>query len=181
MKYNVYFCKCGHIHFIPYEELDAAYENDQEIVLVCTSCGHVVRFGADKMENAWKEEETDPDIVYDMYTFDIREDFVMSPSSTCMPNTSKAFRKILFSGGVGVPMKTGYNANCFDPGSGMFYDMRYPDRMYELTAMNSDELRNFLANWNQDMKTVNMNLLKRCLTDEQIKDLSGYAVRGFEW
>lgn len=180
---DIRICSCGRIHFIDSGIIDEALEQNKNTLVICGGCGRTYVIGAD-IEPDWYEPDK---MCYNMYT------------STLLPNGSeypyifdqkffetvegkfKGFHKVIIDPGKRVMMDTGYYATAYDNGSGMFYDMQYPDFWKIKKTDELEDVLLFINKFQRDMKSVNMNWLLRSLTDEEAEQLSHYGVKGLNW
>ena len=104
MKFDVWFCRCGHIHLMPSYYLDWIVEGpeNRSIVRVCQSCGATYRMWLDEHEDGF-------DICgNDFYDKEIQ-------SSDC---------KVILNRGICVPMKSGLYAS-YHTSAGIWLDDEY--------------------------------------------------------
>lgn len=181
---DIRICSCGRIHFIDSWIIDEALEQNKNTLVICGGCGRTYVIGAD-IEPDWYEPDK---MYYNMYT------------STLFPNGSedpyifdqkffetvegkfKGFHKVIIDPGKRVMMDTGYYATSYDHGSGTFYDMQYPDFIWNIKKTDGlEDILSSIGKFQRDMKSVNMNWLLRSLTDEEAEQLSHYGVKGLNW
>lgn len=152
-KYDVIFCSCGRVHFIDYNKLiDVCDKKGKELLHICNNCGATIRRGLDEYMDgkSW-------------YSVDAR--------NKEFEDTSK-IGYIISSPGTPIPMKTGFDANCFL--NGVFCD----DGDYEFKYRNNFDLKEKYLN---DSKIVDTQKLINNINDnDKLKNLSGYAVN-IDW
>lgn len=180
-KYHITICKCGHIHAIPNDKIEAAIEANKNFLLICGSCGEATLIGADIETDMFDETMT----VYSMYTCNFKgaKDTVEITSEIFSESSEdKAISEIYYDVGIPVLMKTGYYANMYMTGSG-FSDTRHPD-FTELTHkhnITSKDVREFIDKYLHDSNTVNMNCFINNTDPEILTDLSNYMIDGLCW
>lgn len=181
MKYTMHICKCGHIHMIPNEKIDAALKEELNFVLVCADCGNTWVIGADIEPDC-----EDPDKnCYMMYGHEIYVPYggaVSIDFADFNPQNGehKAYSEIYLSHGIKVPMKTGEYARQYF--CNQFADMWYPD-FYKIkrSDITLEEVMRFIEDFEHDHKTVDMDRFIRENDDEILQCISGYIIRAFDW
>ena len=201
MKYDVRFCGCGTLLFVPEETIDKALHEDKEVLLICGRCGRAYYIGAD--HQVYDDEHGHHD-EFMMYTREPVEDkFVLDETTEQKPHT------VFWTKGVRVPMKTGEYARSHS--CDIFSDMWYPDGASYLGDM---KLENFMSlyekvkagtaddkekerfmrfiswmipylenihEWKKNQSVVDMARLNRELTPEQKESVMRYSIRAFDW
>lgn len=104
MKYDVWFCRCGHIHLMPSYYLNWIAEDSENrsVVRVCQSCGATYRMWLDKHEDG-----------LDICGNDLNDTEIQS--SDC---------KVILNRGIRVPMKSGLYAS-HHTSAGIWLDDEY--------------------------------------------------------
>lgn len=179
-KFDVRFCSCGRIHFIPFDEVCAAVEQDKELWLICGGCGTTTQIGAD-IERDYNDPEQ---VSYNMYSGTYSEDktFEITPDIFTGGKDHKSIYKIIRSAGYRPLMKTGMRACSFCHFGDFFEDIWYPDfYKIERKDVTVEEILEFIEKYRKDRVTVNMGTLLRELTEEELKCLSGYVIKGLDW
>lgn len=179
-KYDIQVCKCGHIHAIPNEKINAAIESNKNLLLICGSCGHASLIGADIDVDMFDSTQT----VYLMYRFDFKgaEDTkIITEDIFVESKDSKAISEIYYDVGIRVPMKTGYSANSYINGVG-FSDTTYPDFTKLLnTNITINAVKDFIDTSVHDSNTVNMNRFINETDSEILNEISNYLIDGLDW
>jgi len=153
MKYDVQFCSCGRVHFIPTEKINNAIENDKEVLVVCNNCGNSHIIGADRTQDYEGKE------CFMMYSFDKRD--------TEINNTSK-IDSIIFTPGVSVRMMTGGEAT-----------FHVSDTFIDWHTKKPDNVTN--EQWEKLRKTVDVQSTINWISDEnKLEQMSNY-MSGIDW
>ena len=99
-KYDVRVFPNGRVAFVDTKDIDAAIENEKEVLLICNawSGGYAIAIGANK------EEDPDFGECYMCYSYELKED-------TFDEEAIKRFHKIIFTQGEKIIMETGHAAN----------------------------------------------------------------------
>lgn len=174
-QFSTIICKCGHVHFLDDEEIDTAFQQNQDIYFICGSCGSMYRIGAD-IEHFINPER----ICYNVYNYGIEVDRMDFTSENFKDRKNhKTTHKIIYSKGKGIPMKTGVNATSFF--NDEFEDTWYPDFIYHMDGLTKDQIMEKFDEWNKDRCTVNMNFLIRNFSHDELKILSKFKIKGMDW
>lgn len=170
-KYDVRFCVCGSIHFLPWEIIEDATDKNEEIAFICKRCGRGVRIGADDYFDEGKA----------MYSIDLPSRLSFTVNSFTNNAPLKNYNRVIYDAGVRVPMMTGGFAK-FHTGH-IWYDTDNPLTSCKIQELGSyDQILNFMKDWEEQSKTVNKNALERELTPEQKEALKGYSyMEAFNW
>ena len=171
-KFLINFCSCGKIHFIKMDDVDTALINDHNILFVCGGCGNAAFIGADKTI-------IDNKTTFELYQFCKNKDFEIT-AKDFESFDGKPISKIIFSRGKHVFMKNGYVANHYHNG---FYRDTWFTGFDDLKkkGITEEEIKNILNKWEYESSTVDMNQLLNDLSDDELKELSGYAIDAFDW
>ena len=123
-KYEVEICKCGRIHFIDWNEISTACDEEKELLVICGGCGKRRYIGSDKQPD-WDNPDG---IIHNMYSYEgsPNENFYIAEDYF----KDKNIYKVFYSYGVRVPMMTGYYATAFVDGK--FYD--YTEKLLEFSG-----------------------------------------------
>ena len=153
MKYDVWFCRCGHIHLMPYEYFDWM-EGDirnRHVYRVCQSCGAVYEQYLDNYEDGYAICGASP------------KGFEIEPKSDV---------RVMMSPGIPVPMKSGQLASYHTP-SNIWLDDGYNDAHVEETKKLHSTV---------DAKNLIKIVEKEYPEDHEdvLKSISGY-VSGINW
>jgi len=152
IKYEVYFCNCGRVHFVDSKKLNDAIVNEKEILVICNNCGNSFVEGADKQDYDGEEE-------YMMYSY--------SKRNTEINDTSK-IDSIVFTSGKQVRMMTGGQATFYGSGTFIDWETKKPDNV-------TDE------EWEVTRKTVNVqHTINWIKDDNKLNHMSNY-VTGIDW
>ena len=169
-KYEVTFCSCGSIHFIPWEAIEVAIEKDEEVVLICGHCGAACRIGADDYFDDGKA----------MYKLAMPNSVGITTTMFTNNAPHKNFSRIIYDVGVKVPMMTGGYAK-FHSGD-VWYDTDNPLTDYKLQELHSyEKIMEYYTDWERRARTVNMTAFKRALNPGQMEALKGYYITAFNW
>lgn len=177
MKYDVRFCKCGHIHLIPQERIDACLKEDKDFLLICGSCGTTTVIGADIEPDFDDPAKT----CYNMYSRDKSEETcVLADKDGIKQSAYKLYGEIYYDKGISVPMMSGMNATSFF--NSRFYDNWYPD-FYRIQrpGVTIKEIMDFIKKYHRDRTTVNMQRFINEHTNEELEAISAYLIDGFDW
>lgn len=179
-KYDMRICKCGHIHMIPWEKIDASVKANKNLVLICARCGAGTIIGADIEPDEFSDK---PDAVcYMMYAGDLSpyKDKIITEEFFKGNDKEKAVAEILYSHGLRVPMKTGNYANNYF--NGKFADMWYPD-FYKIQRkdITVPEIMDFIKTFTEERTTVNMSRFINENPEDMIEEISHYLIKGFDW
>ena len=179
MSKDVRICKCGVIHFLDSDLIDEAIDNNRNLLMICGSCGHGSVIGGD--ETIDYEGQT----AYMMYTGDLihhgcdnsveitADDFVDRAER-------KAYSRIIVDPGKKVMMKTAYRATSY--WNGTFYDGTFPDtNPIEDVRLDAGDIREYIERKKRESMEVDMNMLMRDLSDEELEALSHLAISAFDW
>lgn len=181
-KLEVSICNCGRIHFYSSELLDKLLEEEKELVLVCSRCGHTMHIGADIESAMFFDEEADPeDIAYNMYSYSLEnEEFDASnfDKEAMKMEGKRTIGKIIIDEGVGVKMDTGYMADYFGANGFVDYGSKF-DRRKKYASL--EELESDLDDYDKQRHQVCMKYLLRKLTDEQAEILSCSLIKNLDW
>lgn len=181
-KLEVRICKCGRIHFYSSELLDKLLEEEKELVLVCSRCGHTIHIGADVESAMFFDEDADPeDIAYNMYAYSLEnEEFdAKNFDKEAMKKEGKrTIGKIIIDEGIGVMMDTGYMADYYGSNGFADYGSNF-DRMKKYKSLS--ELESDLDDYDKQRHQVCMKALLRNLTDDQAETLSCYFIKNLNW
>ena len=178
MKKELRICSCGRLHFIDFEIIETALNNDKDILLICGRCGKATMIGADRMPDYWTDSDKE---VFNMYSYNAGdENFTLDASKFENTDTTKGIYQVIYSVGKGVPMMTGSYAGAYI--FGRFEDIWYPD-FYKIEHPNVtlQEVHDFISEWRHDRMTVNMARLLIEFDDEELEMLSGYRFEGMNW
>lgn len=198
--FDVKFCKCGTLLFVPQELVEKTIRSDKELLVICGHCGTARYIGAEHFE--YDDENGEHHNEYHMYTRDAYEDFVIDDSTEQKP-------VIFWTEGVRVPMKSHEYARSYF--SEQYADMWYPDaasylgdmklenfmplfeKMENGTADESEKERfmrfikwmlphlESIKFWKENHCKVDMARLNRELTPDQKKSLMRYVAPEFDW
>ena len=147
IKYEVYFCSCGRVHFVDSEKLNDAIVNEKEILVVCNNCGNSFVEGADKQEYDGEEG-------YMMYSYSKRD--------TEINDTSK-IDSIVFTLGEHIRMMTGGEATYYGSGTFIDWETKKPNNV-------TDE------EWEVTRKTVNVqHTINWIKDDNKLNHMSNYV------
>ena len=152
IKYEVYFCSCGRVHFVDSEKLNDAIVNEKEILVVCNNCGNSFIEGADKEEYNGEEG-------YMMYSRSMRD--------TEINDTSK-IDSIVFTSGEHVRMMTGGEATYH--GNDIFIDYNTVKPSHITTV-----------EWEVLRKTVNVQHTINWIRDDNKLDQMSNYLTGINW
>lgn len=171
---NLMICRCGRIHTVSHDVIEAALNRRKEILFICARCGNAAIIGGD--------ESTDPDtgdITYIMHTNDFRGE-VITPEVFISNEKYKGLYQILYKRGYGVPMQTGMYAT--DYFNGVFSDHWYPyfDKIMRY-GVNGDDVINFVSTYNRQRTTVDMGRFIRETPEEVLEQLSRKSIPGLNW
>ena len=152
IKYEVYFCSCGRVHFVDSEKLNDAIVNEKEILIVCNNCGNSFVEGADKEEYNGEEG-------YMMYSRSMRD--------TEINDTSK-IDNIVFTPGEKVRMMTGGEATSYVGNTFIDWETKKPDNIT-------------LKEWEKMRETVDIERTINWISDDnKLSNMSNY-VTGIDW
>jgi len=147
IKYEVYFCSCGRVHFVDSEKLNDAIVNEKEILVICNNCGNSFVEGADKQEYDGEEG-------YMMYSYSKRD--------TEINDTSK-IDSIVFTLGEHIRMMTGGEATYYGSGTFIDWETKKPNNV-------TDE------EWEVTRKTVNVqHTINWIKDDNKLNHMSNYV------
>jgi len=152
IKYEVYFCSCGRVHFINTEKLNKAIENEKQLLVVCNNCGNSFVEGADKQDYDGEEG-------YMMYSYSKRD--------TEINDTSK-IDSIIFTSGEHIRMMTGGEATFYGNGTFIDWETKKPDNVTD------EEWKTMRENVNVE-RTINW-----IRDDNKLSHMSNY-VTGINW
>lgn len=153
MKYDVWFCSCGHIHVMPMSHLDWMAEDPKNrfVVRVCQSCGATYKM--------WLDQHSEG---FDICGRDIRD--VEIQSKYC---------KFILNTGICVPMESGLYAS-YHTSAGIWLDDEYnyndpcEDEKKAHSTVNTDRL----------IKEVEREFKENA--EDVLKSISAY-VSGIDW
>ena len=187
MKYEVRFCSCGTIHFIPEDKVDKALHEDKELLWICGRCGQATRIGADREPN-WVDDSSDaPKEIFNMYSMSLnpnmfKESIVITPESFNTTKSQKGFSEIFYSSGITVPMMSGNYAKMHNPYGEYFLDIWWPDwYKIERSDITKEEIIQFIEKYKEDCKTVNMARFIRETQKEYLDILVRMWTKEFNW
>lgn len=170
-RYEVVFCPCGTIHFLPWDEITHAVDEGKELVYICSKCGAASKFGG---TDYWDGKA--------LYRTDLPSGTVIDKSDfeDIRSTGHSPFTKIIYSEGYRVLMMTGNYANFFS--GGIFYDTDNPLSMYQLQSLKTyDKIIEYYKNWQKKSTQVNMNWLINHIKDDELEYLKGYVIEGLKW
>lgn len=180
-------CKCGRIHLINEDDINRALDEDKEVLLICSGCGHSFLIGGDEFYDEMIDEKKS----YMMYTSEIRckegnaeidkVDFNEDYRTIGDLTHSKPIYKIIYSEGIRVPLMTGSYANNYF--ADIFSDMTYPDFLLRISPkyITTDEIFKYIEEWRINRRKVDM---KRFIFENKPEDLdviSCYLINAFDW
>jgi len=147
IKYEVYFCSCGRVHFVDTEKINKAIENEKEVLVICNNCGNSFVEGADKQDYDGEEG-------YMIYSYSKRD--------TEINDTSK-IDSIVFTLGNKVIMMTGGEATFYGNGTFIDWETKKPNSVTE------DE-------WKTMRETVNVERTINWIKDDnKLSHMSNYV------
>ncbi len=186
-KYEIRFCSCGTIHFIPTEKIDNALKNDKDLLWICGRCGAAVRIGADREPN-WIDDSPDaPEEIFNMYSYDLnpnmhKQSISITPESFKNTKENKGLSEIFYSAGIQVPMMSGNAARMHNRHGEYFLDIWWPDwYKIERSDITKEEIMEFISKYKEDCKTVNMTRFIRETPKEYIELLAQSWCKEFNW
>lgn len=160
-RYDVWFCDCGRIHIMDYENYDWMIENceHRQVIRVCTNCGNV---HGQFLTKAYYEEIGEG---FDVNGFDVTD--------RSFDTTSGMDYRFHFSKGIMVPMKKGGYADYhFVDG---FVDSEYIKQEFNTTDVT------YAKRKDPECITVDtMRLIREVKDDDILTSISGYVV-GIDW
>ena len=174
-EYDVRICKCGRIHFLDWDKIKKAIDNNRVYGYICGGCGTIRAIGADKFYDEYEGKEC-----YDMFSYDFEEETI-STSNFFDNNGNRPFDEFCYSKGIRVPMNTGSYARA--QFNNQFTDIWYPDFHSVLKKSSTkEEIVEFINKFLKDANTVNMNrLIAEIGDDDKCEVLSHYAIKAFNW
>lgn len=153
MKYDVWFCSCGHIHLMPYDYFDwmEGDVRNRHVYRVCQSCGAVYEQYLDNYEDGYAICGASP------------KGFEIEPKSDV---------RVMMSPGIPVPMKSGQLASYHTP-SNIWLDDGYNDAHVEETRKlhSTVDTENLIRIVEKDFAEY---------ADDVLKSISAY-VSGIDW
>lgn len=159
-KFEVRICKCGSVHFIPWQDIEDAIDQNKEFVVICNRCGSAVRYGADDYFDEGKA----------LYCFPLDKGEITKD------RFEAEFTKILYSEGVRVPMRTGQLADFYD--GNLFYDCQpcfWSSMLYECETI--EEARAYYQERIALAKQVNIEWFMDKLDDDKRDALNHYYIK----
>lgn len=179
-KFLINFCSCGRIHFIKMDDVEKALLEDKDILFVCQGCGNTSFIGADKTV-------IDNETAFNIYKYTKNKDFEITPKDfepfiLTHKDTSyrKPISKIMFSQGKTVFMLNGFAANYY--ANGFYRDTWFTDfDDLKKKGITEEDIKCILDKWEYESTTVDMTRLINDLSEDELKELSGYAINAFDW
>jgi len=153
MKYDVKFCSCGRVHFIPTDKINNAIENDKEILVVYNNCGNSHIIGADR------EQDYEGKECFMMYSFGKRD--------TEINDTSK-IDSIVFSLGEQVRMMSGGEATYYGHSGFIDWNTKKPSNITE-------------EEWAKLRSTVHVKHTINWIRDDNKLDQMSNYLTGINW
>ena len=105
-------CRCGRIHFYQEDLLTGLLEQEKELVLICSNCGHVMHIGADKEPKSfYLEDAKEGEVIFNMYAYCQESETIDADNFEKEKMNALGKRtigKIIISEGIGVMMETGF-------------------------------------------------------------------------
>lgn len=148
IKYEVYFCSCGRVHFINTEKLNKAIENEKQLLVVCNNCGNSF------VEGANKEQDYEGKECYMMYSFNMKDTEI---------NDMSKIDSIVFTLGEHIRMMTGGEATYYGSGTFIDWETKKPNNV-------TDE------EWEVTRKTVNVqHTINWIKDDNKLNHMSNYV------
>ena len=161
-KYDCWFCHCGRIHIMDYDEFKWLEEDyvRRKIVRICRNCGAIYVQHLDTYEDGYAICGTD---IYD--SFD-------GTKPTVIQNDEENEYKFYISGGIEVPLKSGGYANYYH---GVYVNTDYIKDKYNTTYIPDAE------KLDPDCVKVDIDALINKVKDPDILQcISGYCVK-IDW
>lgn len=164
-RYDVWFCECGRIHIMEYENFDWMKDNcaHRQVIRVCTNCGAV--YGQFLTRNYYEDIGEG----FDINGFDITDKSI----DTAIDTSYGMEYRFHFSKGIMVPMKKGGYADYhFKDG---FVNSEYIRNVFNTTDITYAECKD------PECTTVDtMRLIREVKDDDILTSISGYVV-GIDW
>ena len=177
-KYDMHICRCGKLHMVPLSAISIALEHEKILLVICADCGEATIIGADKMIS-----NNDNKTSYILYKNDFSpyESVSITKNDFSGETHAKAISEIYYSYGIKVPMMNGYYATEYR--CGVFRDGKTWTNLYEIDRANvsAEDVQEFIKKERENSRTVNMQRLIKENTDEIIKEISSYFIKGFNW
>lgn len=169
-KYFVHICSCGAIHFIPKEIVDSVWNENKEMLLICTNCGQGRVIGAEEHIGDESEDFEDGHDCYqcdfDVDSVEIRSEVIEDRivTSVLTETTRNIFKCVYVDKGYRPVLKAFNQTNI----ATSFYNGYF----------SSDIL---VYSQNRPIRTVDMEQLIDDLGEEKCIALSGLVIPGLDW
>lgn len=154
-KYDVWFCSCGRIQIMPCWDFEWMQEDcaHRRVIRVCQNCGATyMMFLTDNGEG------------FDINGTDVRDTVINSDDGMQY--------KIIFDGGIKVPLMCGEYADSFC--GGKYVNWEYCEKTLGTTYLPDAEAKE------PNCTKVDVERLMRMCPEDVVKSISGYAV-GVDW